>query len=61
MSSVVTYLETLTPGMNARLDPNFRLSTLPRPVYHVPIPKRNVDFPRFKPIMLSITKQKLSR
>jgi len=61
VSSVATYLDKLTPGMKARLDPTFRLLTSPKPVYHISIPRRNVDFLHSKPTMLSITKRKSSR
>ena len=44
MTMLITYFDTLSSGMKAKLDPNFRLSTRREPVYVVPIPHKKVDF-----------------
>ena len=57
MFRFVTHLETLTPGMKAKLDPNFRLSTGQKPSYVASIPKRDMDFPHSNPTLQPIVKR----
>ncbi len=46
MTMVVTYFDTLSSGMKARLDPNFRLSTRREQVYTTYPPQKEVDSTR---------------
>jgi len=57
MFRFVTYLETLTSGMKAKLDPNFRLSTGQKPSYVASIPREDIDFPLSNPILRSTVKR----
>ena len=58
MFRLVTHLDTLTPGMQAKLDPNFRLSTGRKPSYVMSVPKRDMDFNHSNPAAQSIIKQR---
>jgi len=57
MFRFVTYLDTLTSGMKAKLDPNFRLSTRRKPSYVASIPRKDMDFPLSNPILRSVVKR----
>lgn len=45
MYRFVSYLDALSPGMKAKLDPNFRLAKPQEPVYAVPFPQKGAEFP----------------
>lgn len=57
MFRFVTHLEALTSGMKAKLDPNFRLSTVRNPGYVTPIPRKDMDFPNSKPALQPVVKR----
>jgi len=56
MFRLVTYLDALTPGMKAKLDPNFRLSAGQKPIYVASIPRKDMDFAHSNPTLRSIAK-----
>ena len=57
MFRLVTYLDTLTPGMKAKLNPNFRLSTGQKPIYVASAPRKDMDFAHSNPTLRSIIKE----
>ena len=57
MFRFVTHLEALTPGMKAKLDPNFRLSTVQNPGYVTSIPRKDMDSPHSNPALQPVVKQ----
>jgi hypothetical protein len=57
MYRFVTHLEALTPGMKAKLDPNFRLSTVQNPEYATSIPRKDTDFPHSSPALQPVVKR----
>ena len=57
MFRFVTHLETLTSGMKAKLDPNFRLSTVRNPSYVTSIPRKDMDFPHSNPALQPVVKR----
>ena len=57
MFRFVTHLEALTSGMKAKLDPNFRLSTVQNRGYVTPIPRKDMDFPNSNPALQPVVKR----
>jgi hypothetical protein len=57
MFRFVTHLEALTSGMKAKLDPNFRLSTVQNPDYLTSIPKKDMDLPHSSPALQPVVKR----
>jgi len=57
MFRFVTHLEALTSGMKAKLDPNFRLSTVRNPGYVTSIPKKDMNFPHSNPASQPVVKR----
>lgn len=59
MFRLVTHLEALTPGMKAKLDPNFRLSTVQNPSYLTSTPRKDINFPHSSPALQPVVKRNL--
>jgi hypothetical protein len=57
MYRFVTHLEALSPGMKAKLDPNFRLSTVQKSEDVTSIPRKDTDFPHSSPALQPVIKR----
>lgn len=61
MPRFVTYFEALSPGMKARLDPNFRLFAQREPDYEMSISKKDGDIPQSSRTAPATVKREPSR
>ena len=57
--ATVTYLDTLSPGMKARIDPTSRLLTRREPAYMIYLPQKDINLRTSNRTLWPITRQKL--